>query len=97
MFHEKKNINKVFRKRPENKKISYLYLNRNERTISIPKSINKKIIKEISKIDVGIYPEVSHLYKELSKFNKINENKIFITEGVTGAIKLRVMDGIETG
>ena len=43
MFHEKKNINKVIRIRPENKQKGYLYLNRNERTIPIPKLINEKI------------------------------------------------------
>lgn len=95
MFHEKKNINKVIRIRPENKQKGYLYLNRNERTIPIPKLINEKIIRELSKINIGVYPEVSFLYNELSKFNKTNENKIFITEGVTGAIKL-IIDSVDS-
>ncbi len=88
MFPKKNSINNITRISPDNKNRNYLYLNRNERTIDLTPEIKKKLHSELSRVNLGAYPEISRLYNNLSKLNKIHENNLFITEGVTGGIKL---------
>ena len=88
MFPKKNSINNITRISPDNKKRNYLYLNRNERTIDLTREIKKKLHSQLKQVNLGAYPEISTLYNNLSKLNKIHENNIIITEGVTGGIKL---------
>tara|TARA_Y100000590_G_C15748081_1_gene1023046 strand:+ start:12389 stop:13468 length:1080 start_codon:yes stop_codon:yes gene_type:complete len=88
MFPKKNSIKNINRQRPDNKKKGYLYLNRNERTVDLTLEIKKKLQKELIKVNLGTYPEISKLYNNLSKLNSISKDNLFVTEGVTGGIKL---------
>lgn len=90
MYIEKNLLLKLKRKRNfENRKINSkaLYLDRNEKFIDIPKNLKKKLIKNLQKINPGFYPNIPPFYERLAKFLRVNSNNIFITEGVSGAIK----------
>ena len=89
MFFKKKYLLNLKRKRSEaeNRSSNGLLLDRNERFVRFNPNINKKLIKKISKIHIGLYPNLNLFYKKISKWLKVSEKQIFITEGVSGAIK----------
>ena len=82
MFFKKKYLLNLNRKRSEAEKRSYngLLLDRNERFVKFNSNINKKLIKKISKIHIGLYPNLNLFYKKLSNWLKISQKQIFITE-----------------
>ena len=65
----------------------HLYLDRNERVEPFPNHVMSDIAKIISKIDINLYPEVGLFYEKLSTWLECESNQIFVTEGVSGAIK----------
>ena len=89
MFHKKKYLQNLIRKRSEAEKrsLSGLLLDRNERFIKFDSKTNNKLLKKISKVSLGLYPNLNKFYEKLSKWLKIPKNQIFVTEGVSGAIK----------
>ena len=88
MLVKNKNINNLKRKRYKNFfNHKYLRLNRNERIIDFDKSIKNKILLKISKLKIGLYPELDSLYLKISKWLKISKNQILITDGLDGAIR----------
>ena len=62
-------------------------LDRNERTIELNKKIIDKLSKKISKVNIGLYPELDSFYSKLSKWLRVKKENLFITEGVSGGIK----------
>jgi len=64
-----------------------LYLDRNERVENYSKDVLNKLSHNLSKIPLNRYPELPPFYKKLSNWLNIPINQIYITEGVSGAIK----------
>ena len=90
MFYKKKYLEKVERKRfysdRERDKKS-LFLDRNEKFTELNSKAKARLLKNIKKINLGLYPNVEGFYKKLSKWLNLERDNIFITEGVSGAIK----------
>ena len=62
-------------------------LNRNERVENFKKNILLKIFKKSKNYDLGKYHDQALIYKKLSHFLKLKENKILVTSGIDGGIK----------
>ena len=58
-------------------------LDRNERVENYNEATYKKILKSISRFSINATPDIQNLYKNLSKFFKINKNNIYIGQGIT--------------
>ena len=65
----------------------FVRMDRNEKINPFNKSIYKKIFKKIDGHNLLMYPDQRPLYKKLSKFLKINKEKILLTSGSDSAIK----------
>jgi len=64
-----------------------LFLDRNERVSPLdPETINS-LTQRLAKIKFNLYPELLPFYKKLSEWLDIPEDCIFVTEGISGAIK----------
>lgn len=89
MYIKKNYLNKLLRKKVENKKKDNkaLFLNRNELLIPHDAKIKNKLVKKLKTIKLNYYPELDNFYKKLSKWLGLDKNEIFLTEGVSGAIK----------
>jgi len=66
---------------------SGIFLDRNERVIPYDGTTLEKLIYRLSKIHFNLYPELHPFYKKLSKWLEVDEEQIYVTEGVSGAIK----------
>jgi len=62
-------------------------LDKNERVSNFKKIFFRKFISTITSKKINTYPEVSKLYKALSKYHKINRNQFVLTAGADSAIK----------
>ncbi len=90
MYKINKNLNLLIRKRSgfsKTNKRNYLYLDRNEKNQELSNIIKKKLFNSLSNSNLGFYPDFNKFYKKLSTWSKVNEQEIFLTEGVSGAIK----------
>ena len=90
MYFLKNYLEKLERKRAYSDRLykkNYLLLDRNEKFIPLDQKLKKKLIKRLSKINPGLYPNISSFYKKLSKWIGLPRENIFLTEGVSGAIK----------
>ena len=90
MYFVKNYLEKLERKRAYSDRLykkNYLLLDRNEKFIPLDQKLKKKLIKRLSKINPGLYPNISSFYKKLSKWIGLPRENIFLTEGVSGAIK----------
>ncbi len=58
-------------------------LDRNERVENYNEATYRKIIKSISRFSINATPDIQNLYKNLSKFFKVNKNNIYIGQGIT--------------
>jgi len=100
MFKEKNFLYDIQRKQNyKDRKIDKksLFLDRNEKFVEFSKPIKKKLIYNLSKINPGLYPNVNFFYKKLSKFLSLPKYEIFLTEGVSGAIKCLIECYTEIG
>ena len=66
---------------------SGIFLDRNERVIPFDEVTLEKIAYRLSQIQFNLYPDVLPFYKKLSKWIGLKEEKIYVTEGVSGSIK----------
>jgi len=66
---------------------SGIFLDRNERSIPYSDEIIKSLHKRLKNIHLGLYPDLNPLYRKFSNWLGISEDQIYITEGVSGAIK----------
>jgi histidinol-phosphate aminotransferase len=64
-----------------------LYLDRNERVEEYSDEVMDRLLRSISKIPLNRYPELPLFYRKLSNWLCVPENQIYVTEGVSGAIK----------
>lgn len=90
MFIIKKNLVSLSRKNKKsntNRKNKGIYLDRNENPIKYDKKIMGKLVNIFKKIEFARYPDVNIFKKKLSKFLGIKSDNLFLTEGVSGAIK----------
>ena len=67
--------------------INGIRMNRNERVEDFPQPFLKNIFSRVKKYDLGKYPDQSLMYKKLSKFLKIDVNRLLLTSGIDGSIK----------
>lgn len=89
MLYKKKNLLKLKRKRAGSIKLDEnIYLDRNERAVPYSNQIKKSLSKELEKVSLNFYPEIDHFYKILARFISFPRNGLFLTEGVSGAIKV---------
>tara|TARA_B100000767_G_scaffold273534_1_gene303937 strand:+ start:15178 stop:16290 length:1113 start_codon:yes stop_codon:yes gene_type:complete len=95
-FIEKSYIKNILRSRPAqyrdqiNKK-EYLLVDRQEFGSNTAKA-SLKLNRYYEKLDLNHYPQIDKFYKFLSRFIKVKQNKILITEGCTGGIK-QIIEG----
>ena len=90
MYHVKKYLENLERKRAyidRKLKKNSLLLDRNEKFIPLNPKLKKKLLKKLSKINPGLYPDIGSFYKKISKWIGLSKENIFLTDGVSGAIK----------
>ena len=64
-----------------------IFLHRNERVVPYDDEVLDKLYERLRKVNIHQYPDIELFYKRLSDWLGVSEGKIFITEGVSGAIK----------
>ena len=67
--------------------IKGLRLDRNERVEDWDHKFSKKLFSSIPTYLLSTYPDLSKLYKKLSKFHKIIKDNILVTSGIDGGIR----------
>ena len=90
MFIIKKNLVSLSRENKKsntNRGIKGLYLDRNDNPIKYDKKTIIKLVSKFKKIDLARYPDVTIFKKKLAKFLGVRRCNLFLTEGVSGAIK----------
>lgn len=90
MYVKKNYVKKINRTRSGISKVNdnkAFFLDRNEKIVEYDKYTLNKIQKKISKLNLGHYPDLDLFYKELSKWLRISSDNLFLTDGVSGAIK----------
>jgi len=88
MFKKKKYLEKIDRKRSGFKKIAGgLYLDRNERAVTFSNKIKKDLEKVIGRLNLNHYPELDQFYSLIAEWKNVKSSNLFLTEGVSGAIK----------
>ncbi len=76
---------------------SGLYLDRNERTVPFDEATRRQIAEVVAKASLNLYPDIPAFYRKLSKWLGVAESQLFITEGVSGAVKSLVETIAEPG
>ena len=66
---------------------SGLFLDRNERSVSHDSKLIEALLDHLRGVNFGLYPELEPFYQKLSAWLDISVNQIYVTEGVSGAIK----------
>lgn len=74
-----------------------IFLHRNERVIPYDGSVIKLLLQRLAKVRFHLYPDIELFYQKLSRWIEIPEEQIFITEGVSGAIKSLMETTCRTG
>ena len=64
-----------------------LFLDRNERIVPYDSEVVEALSERLSKISLSLYPELVPFYQKLSDWLNLSTNQIYVTEGVSGAIK----------
>ena len=64
-----------------------LFLDRNERIVPFDQETIKDLSKKLAQLPFNLYPELELFYQKLSQWLNIPKDCIFVTEGVSGAIK----------
>lgn len=76
---------------------SSLFLNRNERVVPFDASILERLYQRLSKLQLNLYPDLELFYQKLTRWLGVSEKQIFVTEGVSGAIKSLIETIAEPG
>ncbi|MCM8790605.1 MAG: histidinol-phosphate aminotransferase family protein [Candidatus Omnitrophica bacterium] len=66
---------------------SGLYLDRNERVVPFDKETMHAICDRIARSNFNLYPDIMPFYDRLASWLGIGKERLYITEGVSGAIK----------
>lgn len=64
-----------------------LFLDRNERTVFHQRSLMSRLSKRLARAPLNLYPDVDAFYEKLASWIGVSQNQIYVTEGVSGAIK----------
>ncbi|MBN1353229.1 MAG: histidinol-phosphate aminotransferase family protein [Candidatus Omnitrophica bacterium] len=64
-----------------------ILLDRNERVIPYSDKTMRLLCKRISGLRLNLYPDLEVFYDKLSRWLSLNSKEVYITEGVSGAIK----------
>ena len=64
-----------------------IFLDRNERLLPFDKKTSKALNKRLSKVKLNFYPDLEPFYTKLAHWLAVDRSQIFLTEGVSGAIK----------
>jgi histidinol-phosphate aminotransferase len=64
-----------------------LFLDRNERVIPYDSNVVEALSERLSKVSLSLYPELVPFYHKISSWLEIPTECIYVTEGVSGAIK----------
>ena len=88
-FKYKKHLKDLVRKRvgPHPDPSANILLDRNERVIPYSDKTMRLLGKKISGLRMNLYPDLEIFYKKLAKWLSVSRDKLYITEGVSGAIK----------
>jgi len=88
MIKSKNNIKKINRPDPDaSKRFSHYRFDRNERTTLFKKEQFNKMLSILSPYDFVAYGELEPFYLKLSKYLKIDRDKILLTSGSDAGIK----------
>ena len=89
MQNKNPHLKNLVRKRiPENRDLNNgLRLDRNEKVFNWDKKIVAKIFNSLPEYFLGIYPDLSSIYKKIARFDSVKEENILITSGIDGGIK----------
>ena len=91
MFHKKSYLLDLQRTRSGSSSTrdisSGILLDRNERSVPYDGELTKLLHEKLTKINLSLYPEMQPFYDKLSQWLNVNNDEIYITEGVSGAIK----------
>ena len=64
-----------------------LFLDRNERVAPYDTDVRNLLAKKLASASFNLYPEVVPFYKKLALWLNVEPSQLFITEGVSGAVK----------
>jgi histidinol-phosphate aminotransferase len=64
-----------------------LFLHRNERVVPFDAKTLSLLGKRIANSRLNLYPDMEVFYRKLARWLSIDEKKIYLTEGISGAIK----------
>lgn len=74
-----------------------VFLNRNERVIPHDQETMRRLSYVLSQTCLNLYPDIGPFYKKLAHWLSVSENELYLTEGVSGAIKSLVETISEAG
>ncbi|MFH1317982.1 MAG: histidinol-phosphate transaminase [Candidatus Omnitrophota bacterium] len=63
-------------------------LDRNERVIDFSDHVIKDIYNSVSKYALNVYPDLDNLYKKLSQWIGVASDEVYITNGITEAMRV---------
>ena len=89
MYHKKTYLLDLQRTRAGSSRdiSSGILLDRNERSVPYDGKLTKLMLEKLAKINLCLYPEMPPFYDKLSHWLNVKNDEIYITEGVSGAIK----------
>lgn len=64
-----------------------LFLDRNERIAPYDAALRNLLAERLASASLNLYPEVAPFYKKLALWLNVGPSQLFITEGVSGAVK----------
>ncbi len=64
-----------------------LLIDRNERVEPFPAAVMAALAERLGRVPVNLYPEMAPFYHRLAAWLGIGADQVFVTEGVSGAIK----------
>lgn len=64
-----------------------MLLDRNERVMPYSQNTLQSLFENLKDVPLNLYPDLGYFYKKLSGWLGVNEDEIYVTEGVSGAIK----------
>ncbi len=64
-----------------------LFLHRNERIIPHEGETLRRLGDHLSKVDIHLYPDIELFYGKLARWLEVSGEELYLTEGVSGAVK----------
>jgi len=64
-----------------------LFLDRNERVVPFDVTTRRLLSEKVAGVNASLYPDLELFYKKLAGWLSVDEDEIYVTEGISGAIK----------